>query len=610
MDPRLLRYYNQELRYLREMGGEFAREFPKVAGRLGLENLEVADPYVERLLEGCAFLAARVQLKQDAEFPQFAERLLDMVAPNLAAPVPSMLVAQLAPAADPHLAGGFTLPRGSVLRGPRTALGPTRCEFRTAQEVTLTPVRVSAVDYLLGAPEGGFAQQRPRSHVRVRLELPPGMSFRQLRLDRLRFWFGGLPDVALRLHELVTGRCTGVLAGRQLLPASAVAPVGFDDADAMLPVTLRGLSGARLMQEYFAFPQRFLFVDINGLQPALARCDDNRFELVFLFDRHEPRLDGCGEPANFSLHCVPAVNLFERRAERIPVDDRSAAFQVVPDRLAGADFEVHEVLDVTGFGDAGEEMRFLPLFQVPHADPAGAAGFFASERQPRLAGDRARREGPRSGYVGTEVFVSLVDLQRAPYRAELRQIGARLRCTHRDLPLFMPTSGAGSGLTLDGAAPVDGIAVVAGPSRPQGAVREGPLAWRLLSLLSLNHLSLVDTDPTQGALALRELLALHAHAADAGLKRQIDGLRSVSCAPVVRRHPAPGPIAFGRGLEVRLTVDELAFEGGSAALLASVLHRWFGRHVSMNGFVQTALQSLTRGELVRWQPVSGARALL
>jgi type VI secretion system protein ImpG len=115
MDPRLLRYYNQELRYLREMGGEFAREFPKIAGRLGMEGMEVADPYVERLIEGTAFLAARVQLKQDAEYPQLSQRLLEMVCPNLTAPIPSMLVARIRPSGDPNLANGFRVARGSTL---------------------------------------------------------------------------------------------------------------------------------------------------------------------------------------------------------------------------------------------------------------------------------------------------------------------------------------------------------------------------------------------------------------------------------------------------------------------------------------------------------------
>jgi type VI secretion system protein ImpG len=621
MDPRLLRYYNQELRYLREMGGEFAREFPKIAGRLGMEGLEVADPYVERLLEGSAFLAARVQLKQDAEFPRLAQALLDIVCPNLGAPIPSMLVAKLEPSNDPNLMAGFTLPRGSALMSPATSLGPTRCEFRTAQPVTLTPIQVTQVEYFLSATDinlsGLPVRERPRSGVRVKLSLPEGMSFAKLPLDSLRFFMGGLQDVALKLHELATCRCVGVLAGpggkdarRVFLPPTWVRHVGLADDEAMLPVTLRGLSGTRLMQEYFAFPQRFLFLDVAGLRQSFAGCHGNSFELVLLFDRYEPGLEGGGEPANFSLNCVPAINLFERRAERISVDDSSTAFQVIPDRLAGNDYEVFDVASVTGFSNDSDELQFLPLFDVPHVDPGGAAGYFSLLREPRLASDRAKREGPRSAYVGSEVFLALVDLQRAPYRTELRQLAARVRCTNRDLPLFMPTGRDHGGLTLETRAPVEAISVVAGPSRPLTATREGPLAWRLLSLLSLNYLSLVDEDAERGALALRELLGLFGQSSDAGLLRQIEGVRSVATRPVVRRHPAPGPIAFGRGLEVQVTVDELSFEGGSAALLGAVLHHHFSRHVSMNSFVQTLLVSRTRGELKRWHPLPGARAVL
>jgi type VI secretion system protein ImpG len=621
MDPRLLRYYNQELRYLREMGGEFAREFPKIAGRLGMEGLEVADPYVERLLEGAAFLAARVQLKQDAEFPQLAQRLLDMVSPNLAAPLPSMLVAQVTPSNDPNLIAGFTLPRGSALTGPRTALGPTRCEFRTAQPVTLTPIKITQVEYFLSAtdiPLSGLPlRERPRSGVRVRMELPEGMRFAQLPLNSLRFFMGGLQDVALKLHELATCRCVGVLAGpggsqsqRVFLGPQNVRQVGLADDEAMLPVTLRGLSGTRLMQEYFAFPQRFLFIDVEGLAPAFANSANHTFELVLLFDRYEASLEGGGEPANFSLNCVPAINLFERRAERISVDDSSTAFQVIPDRLAGNDYEVFDVATVTGFSNDSDELSFLPLFDVPHADPAGAAGFFSTLREPRLVSERGKREGPRSAYVASEVFLSLVDLQRAPYREELRQLAAQVRCTNRDLPLFMPAGSADGGLSLESRAPVQSVGIVAGPSRPVSALREGALAWRLLSLLSLNYLSLVNEDAERGALALRELIGLFAQSNDAGLLRQVDGLRAVSVSPIVRRHPAPGPIAFGRGLEVKVEVDELCFEGGSATLLGAVLHHHFSRHVSMNSFVQTQLVSRTRGELKRWAPLSGARPVL
>jgi type VI secretion system protein ImpG len=623
MDPRLLRYYNVELRYLREMGAEFAREFPKIAGRLGMEGMEVADPYVERLIEGCAFLAARVQLKQDAEFPQLAQRLLEMVCPNLAAPVPSMLVARFHPGKDPNLMNGFRVQRGSTLFGPETALGPVRCEFHTASEVVLTPLRVASTEYFLSAADLPLSTlklpERPRSGVRIRLELPAGAGFDRLRVERLRFYLGGLPDVALRLYELLVGSCVGVIAGatgragdgaRQLLSSSCVRPAGFEDKEALLPVTLRGLSGARLMQEYFAFPQRFLFVEIGGLGPAFAGCAGNAFELAVLFNRHVQALEGAVEPEQFQLHCTPAINLFDRRADRLHLDDSTHAYHIVPDRTGTADHEVFDVRDVTGHLESGEEMRFSPLFATPQDEPSGSHGYYSVAREPRLPSVRGKREGPRSGYVATEAYLSLVDAREGPFRTGLRQLAVRIGCTNRDLPLFMPVSEGQATLSFGGSAPLEGIRVVAGPSRPQSAMREGGIAWRLLSLLSLNYLSLLDADAERGALALRERLAIFAHAAEPGLKRQIEGVRSVSVKPVVRRHPAPGPIAFSRGLEVRVTVDDLSFEGGSAALLASVLHRYFSMHASMNSFAQTVLASLTRGELVRWMPDLGARAVL
>ncbi|MGZ5251042.1 MAG: type VI secretion system baseplate subunit TssF, partial [Caldimonas sp.] len=384
MDPRLLRYYNQELRYLREMGGEFAREFPKIAGRLGMEGMEVADPYVERLIEGCAFLAARVQLKQDAEFPQLAQRLLEMISPNLSAPVPSMLVARIKPANDPNLINGFRIARGSALIGPATAMSRTRCEFRTAQDVVLTPIRVSGAEYFLSAADLNLSNlpvpERPRSGVRLKLELPAGMAFSQLKLGTLRFFIGGLPDVALRLHELIVGSTVGVLAGaagrgaengRLFLAASNVRAAGFGDEEAMLPVTLRGLAGTRLMQEYFAFAQRFLFVDIGGLGAAFAKTAGNSFEIALLFDRYVAPLEGAVEPENFQLHCVPAINLFERRADRLHLDEGATAYHLVPERTASLDYEVFDILSVRGYREDSEEQTFLPLFAAPQGEPGG-----------------------------------------------------------------------------------------------------------------------------------------------------------------------------------------------------------------------------------------------
>lgn len=625
MDPRLLRYYNQELRYLREMGGEFAKEFPKVAGRLGIEGMEVADPYVERLLEGCAFLAARIQLKQDAEYPQLSQRLLEMVCPNLSAPTPSMMVAKLTPARDPNLASGFKLPRGTAVMTGATALSRTRCEFRTTQEVLLTPLSVVGAEYFLNAADLALATlqlpDRPRSGVRIKLDVPAGMNVSDLKFDTLRLFLGGLPDAALNLHELMSGAVVGVLAGgpgrgaeagRTFLEKTRVRAVGFDDADAMLPVTLRGMAGTRLLQEYFAFPQRFLFFDIDGLQPVFARTRGTQFEIVVLFNRYVSSLEGAVDGTNFQLHCVSAVNLFERRADRLHLDEGSTSYHLVPDRTAALDYEVFDVTGVSGYREDNQEQRFLPLFAVPQVEPVGGEGaYWSAVREPRVASDRRKREGPRSGYVGTEVFLSLVDARDAPLRGPLRQLAVSMRCTNRDLPIFIPTGGQGAGeLSINAGVALEQAMVVAGPSRPQSALREGPIAWRLLSLLSLNHLSLMDSSPEDGALALREIMSVFAMTADVGMKRQIEGLRSVGTRPVVRRHPMPGPIAFGRGLQIRLLVDEMSFEGGSATLLGSILHQYFARHVSMNTFVETELSSLTRGDLMRWSPRLGTRSLL
>ena len=623
MDARLLRYYNQELRYLRELGGEFAREFPKIASRLGMEGLEVTDPYVERLLEGCAFLAARVQLKQDAEFPRFSHRLLELIYPNFLAPVPSMLVAQVSPVADANLLKAPVLPRDSVMLGPRSPVSQSRCEFRTAQPVQLTPLSTLSAEYFLNVSDLGLSAfalpERPRSGVRFSLQLPDGMAVEKLELDTLRVYLGGQTDTAMHLHEMALSRCVGVLVGppgrsgdgqRQYLPASSVQPVGYHDDEAMLPATLRGFAGTRLIQEYFAFPERFLFLDIQDIRPALARIPGNTVEVILLFQETGSGLDGAVTAANFALHCVPAINLFPKRADRVHVNEGSFEFHIVPDRTAPLDFEVYDVLSMTGYNDDGSERRFMPLYAPDRESSQHQNAHYTIRREPRLMSETARRDGPRSGYVGSEMFVSLVDPNDAPFAEALNQMGLQLRCTNRDLPLFMPTTGPSGEFTLDAGVPISSVRAVAGPSRPHTALREGGVAWRLLNLLSLNYLSLMDTEGGEAANALRDLLSRFPQGSDPTVRRQIEALREVSTRPVVRRHPLPGPIAFGRGVEVRLTVDELGHAGGSAFLFGAALHHYLSRHASLNSFVETVLVSLTRGEVMRWKPARGTRPVL
>ncbi|MDE2564291.1 MAG: type VI secretion system baseplate subunit TssF, partial [Burkholderiales bacterium] len=398
MDPRLLRYYNEELRHLREMGAEFAQQFPKIASRLSLEGLEVTDPYVERLLEGFAFLAGRIQLKIDAEFPRFTHRLLGMLYPQFLAPTPSMLIARVEPElGEAALAEGVTLPRGSVMQGQAGKAGATACEFRTAQALTMWPLELTEAEYFTHAaelPMAALPQWRQyRGGLRLRLRTTAGLDFSQLALEDLRLHCTGLDDVAWRLHERLCGHALGVLvlpprrsAGwHEALDGDCIEPVGFGDDEALLPPALHGFEGYRLLQEYFALPQRFLFLDLRGIGPVLRRRGGQEVDIVVLFDRPDDALLQTVSADNLALHCVPAINLLERRCDRIHVGGDSSDFHVVPDRTRPMDYEVHTLLEVQGWGEGvHSEWRFLPFYNAFHTEDRAHAAYYSVQREPRL----------------------------------------------------------------------------------------------------------------------------------------------------------------------------------------------------------------------------------
>ena len=624
MDPRLLRYYNEELRHLREMGAEFARQFPKIASRLGMEGLEVSDPYVERMMEGFAFLAGRIQLKIDAEFPRFTQRLLDIVYPQYLAPTPSMLIAQVQPEpGESGLVKGITLPRGSAMHSHGGKASATACEFRSAHDLTLWPLEMTQAEYFshaAGLPLAGAPDWRKyRGGLRLRLRCTGATTFDQLALQDLRIHCTGVDDIAYRLHEQILGHTLGVIVqsvGRPgespcLLGADHVQPAGFEDEEALLPVSLAGFEGFRVLQEYFAFPQRFLFFDLTDIGDALRRLGGTEAELILLFDRTDNALLQAVDASSLALHCVPAVNLFERRCDRVTIDPGRPEFHVVADVTRPMDFEVHSLTEVLGYGTGVQSTwQFLPFYNAFHTEPPGHSAYYAQRREPRLLSQRQQRDGPRSAYVGSEMFISLVDAREAPFSATLKELGIRALCTNRDLPLLMPVGGPKGDLVLTQTAPVQTIRVIKGPSRPLAPPADAQVAWKLLNQLSLNHLSLTDTSAEQGAAALRQILRLHAPAGDAAAQRQVDGVRSAQLRPVVRRLPFPGPITFGRGVSMDVEVDELAFEGGSAFLLGCILERFVARHVSLNGFTQLRVQAGGRGDIFSGRPRCGTRPLM
>jgi type VI secretion system protein ImpG len=608
MDDDLLSYFNGELAFLREMGAEFAASYPKVAGRLQLEADRCADPHVERLLEGFALLTARVRKKIEDDFPEVTDALLNLLYPHYLRPLPSMSLVQFQVGPEQaKLTTGIAIPPGSPL-GARAAEG-TSCRFRTVYPVTLWPIAVAAARLdtsrvlVAGKPPGAVAL------LQLTLKGVGGVTFAQLVLDRLRFFLDGEGPVASALYELlINGVCKVLVRGRGAdgrdqvieLPPSAIQPVGFGRDEGMFPYPARSFLGYRLLQEYFSFPEKFLFIDLAGLGLLSGRPLGDTVEVQFFLDR-APREELLVQPENFRLGCTPIVNLFSLVAEPIPLAQTQTEYRVVPDvhqPLATEVYSIDEVTCTAAF--LQEPIRLDPIYAVGQIfdGPRSSAYWYATRRPSQKAGD-----------PGSEVFLSFVDPGFNPRVPAEGTITVRASCTNRDLPSRLPYGGEQGDFELEAQALVGRARCLRKPTPPLRPRLGRGAQWRLISHLALNHLSLVDSD--RGLEALRAILLLYDFADSAVTRQQIAGITRVSSRRVAGRTGRRGGLPVGLGVEVTVEFDESRYVGSGAFLLASVLERFLGLSVSINAFSQLVARTRQRAEILkRWPPRAGERTLL
>jgi type VI secretion system protein ImpG len=624
MDPRMLEYYNRELQFIREMGAEFAQNYPRIAARLGVDGIDCEDPYIERLLEGFAFLAARVQLKIDARHPEFTQHLLEMVYPDFLNPVPSCAMVEFVPELkDPALEAGLTIPRGSSLRTVLAKGERTACEFRTAQDVTLWPLTVTEVKYLTGAgalsSQGIAVDARTRAAIKLRFKVSPGLKLDALPLKFLRLFIKAPADLAYKVHEQVIADCLGFYV-RSMEPGATVhfrssrsiLQPGLEDDEALLPVTRTGFHGYRLLQEYFAFAERFLCFTLDDLGGLCAGFSGDEFEVYLALNRVQNSLENTLDRSHFRLFATPAVNLFPREMDRMHLTPYETEHHLVADRNRPMDFEIFSIQSASILMASSDQlMELLPFYAASHRTAQDdERAYYTVQRRQRLYSNRQVQGGARTSYIGTECFLSITDSQQRMWSGELQQVDIQALCTNRDLPLQISMGKGQTDFILDGAAALEAIRCISGPTYPRPSPAFGDTAWRLISHLSLNYLSLLDTNPATGAEALREMLTLYADVNDNSVRRQIDGVRHIGHRPIVRRMPIAGPITYGRGLQVDLVLDDAAFEGTGILVLASVLERFFARYVSLNSYTQLRLNSQTRGEVKQWPVRLGNRKIL
>lgn len=612
MSSELLPYYERELLFIRKMASEFAERYPERAAALKLTHNGCEDPHVERMIEAFALIAGRIQCKIDDEFPEITQALLDVLYPHFLRQVPSMAIAQFEVDAEQSKSStGHVVPRGAIAYSE--PVGGVQCRFRTAYPVRLFPLRVVSATFSRAANlPGGVSSVNAQYAIRIELQAQGMAKFPALHIHDLRFHIGGDPQAAHWLYELLFNNVTQILlrcsekSGKSFsmpLGSDSIVEVGCGREEAILPYAETSFQGYRLLQEYFCFQQKFLFFDLTQLERIAAGSFADRMEIVILLDEFQRAeraslLESAVGVETFRLGCTPVVNLFDHCAEPIRVSHTRTEYPIIPDVHAPLATEVYSVNRVTSVAPYSEEPReYRPFYSCRHGDEhGGAEAFWYATRRPSERNDDS----------GTDVYLSLVDRNFRSSLPATESITAHITCTNRNLPERLALSGRWGELDLESSAIVR-TRIVGGPTKAvRPPLRKG-LQWRLISHLSLNHLSLVEG----GVDALREVLRLYDTAANPSAARQIAGLTALRSNRKMARLDSEHGFVFCQGITIDTEFDEEQFAGSGAFLLARILERFFGLYSAVNSFTQLRVTTRQRkGVVWAWPPRTGEQIVV
>ncbi|MDR3435250.1 type VI secretion system baseplate subunit TssF [Telmatospirillum sp.] len=604
MTDSFLTFYNQELAAIRHAAAAFAVENPKVAGHLRLSASAVDDPHVARLIESFAFLTAGVRQKLDDDFPELTDSLLGVLYPHYVTPMPSMTIVQMAAAAE--LTGSFTVPRGAAMETEPVRGEP--CRFRTTMPAEIWPVEVTAASFAplpVAAPQVQALRQA-KAVLRLKLSCTaPGLTFGDLGVDRLRFFLPGAPELSYTLHELLLNNVIGMALVTDLTDPAPVEigpehirAVGFEPEDGMLPYPAQSFIGYRLLSELFTFPEKFLFFELSGLTAKTLRDDARSIEVYFYLDRTWPEGERLVRPQAFALGCTPVINLFKQPAEPIILGHDATEYHVLADARRPEAREIYSIEKVVASSPQGERIEFLPLYGTHHGrDPARQSHFWHMARRSRGGRDHS-----------SEIYLSLVDLGLDPAVPAEWTVSVETICFNRDLPAQLPFGGGHPRLHLVEGGPVQVASCLTPPTAVVRPRMGDSARWRLISHLTLNHLSLLDE--SGGAPALRELLKLYDLKDTPETRAIVDAVAAVDFRRVTARAPHPGVAALCRGIDIDLTLDAERAGAMGVFLPGAVLERFFALYVSINSFTRLALRAKGRSEVLkRWPARIGDRVM-
>ena len=610
---KLLPYFERELGLLRRAGQEFAARYPKLAGSLQISGETCADPHVERLLQGVAFMNARVVKLLDDGYAGFTEALLEILYPHYLRPFPSCSIARIdySGAKPNEISSIVTLPRGTEMKS--RGQGGAVCRFRSAYDVTVAPLAISAARFepLFSAPPALRLPQELGSAICITLEGTSSSKSLDLpELSTLRVFIDGEASVCAALRDALFMHAASAMVEAdghwRLLERLPIAAVGFDERDALLPAPASAHGAYRLLSEYYAFPEKFNFFDIDLRALLSQRTPDcSRLTLCLALqglrsDSPMARLLRAVTRDNLLLACTPVVNLFRHPATPIRITHTRSSYPLLPDNLPPAAAEIYSVDSVKLLRKAEQgssETEFFPYYSLRHGEAYSRKGnYWLMRRDEELAANRNAHE----------YTLSLVERDMAPLRLDGGTASIELTCTNRNLPYTLRHGAPGGDMVTEVSAGGFPIRLLRRPTRSHRTGSDSGAHWSLIRHLALNHRSLTQ----EGLPALAAMLRLYVRQDDAVSQRQIDGITGLAHRPAMAWLRQREGAAWLRGVEVQVTLDEEAFAGSGIHVFAQLLETFLALHVHLNSFTQLVVLSQSNGkELLRCPPRNGSLTL-
>ncbi len=610
MSDELLPYYEKELAFIRQMGAEFAQEHPKIAGRLGIQKDSIEDPHAARLIEAFAYLNARIQHKLDDEFPELSDALLGILFPHYQRPLPSMAIAQYEPDPD-QLDSPYTIPAQTLLETDPLQGEP--CRFTGIYDVDLLPLRIASA-HLIGRPfvtPGSASVRGAHSVLKISFKtFNDAILLSDVKPKKIRLYLNDQPQHSHPLYRMLLNECLQVvMAGGdddlhpQYLGVDAVRPVGFGEQEGLLPYPDNAFIGYRLLTEFFVFPEKFMFIDID-LDGRLPTSSDHRMDLYFYFKTTDVELEHNINDRSFAMGCTPMINLFSHKADPIRVDHTQTEYPVIPDCRRPRGYEVYSVDQVTAAAPGGDAIEYLPFYGLDHRHQGdNAPPYWQSVR-------RGARMGIHERDDGTDMYLSLTDLNFNPHTPQDRTLIVQTTCSNRDLPGKLPYNTEQPRFQcVNGAPPCKHIRAITQPTASIRPALRNRARWKLISHLNLNARSL--TGHAHSTESFREMLRLYDFRESSVTRGLIDAVSQVQARPISAPMNIGGHATICRGLEVEVELDEALLSGNSSFLFATVLEHFFALYCPLNGFTRTLVKLKNReGYLKKCPPRNGNKILL